>query len=189
MISDSDLSKYTITLQDVDGITIGGTNYKINSGNKISLGEKRFTMELPTIVNYRNRNNKEYSTTMAYSTLIGEHTFNGINNLKMRLDGIIWFDENDTPRNSIGTPVSIKLLNDIRVFNHKLYLQDYQGTSTSVVTPIYSLCKKPDLLGNYVGNTTYGLPVVVTEINNISRGSDTLRGEYITYTLELEEDR
>jgi hypothetical protein len=187
-LSDSLTENYAVTLQDINGITISGTNYKINSGNKISLDVTKFSMELPTVVNFRQRNNRALTSATEYSDLISEHTFSGIENLKIVISGILWFDTIDSPNNGKGSPLTLQILNDIRVFNHTLYLKDYQGSSTSVVTPIQSLCTKADLLSNTVG-TVNGLPVVVTKISNINRGNDDIRGAFITYTLELEEDK
>lgn len=188
VLSDSIKDNYAITLQDVDGITIGGTNYKINNGVKISLEVTRFNMDLPTMVTMRERNNKEYSTTMNYTSLIAEHTFSGIKNLRVNIDGVIWFENIDSPRNNIGSPMTINLLNDLRIYNHKLYLQDYHGNSTTISTPVFSLCQNNDLLGKKVGVST-GIPVVVTNITNINRGNDSDKGSFITYRIELEEDR
>jgi hypothetical protein len=187
---DSDLVKenFVITLKDVDGITISGTVYKINSGNAISLEEQSFTMDLPTKVTVRARNSRELTNTMNYTTLLGTHTCAGIEPIKIVIDGVIWGDEAGAPRNSKGSPMSLQLLNDIRTYNHKLYIQDYQGSSTSIVTPIYSMCNKANLLGVVPYNST-GIPVVVTDIGNIRRGTDSERGMFITYKLELEEDR
>jgi len=188
MASDIIKDNYAVTLQDVDGITISGSNYKINSGNKISFEMTNFTMQMPVKVTYRPRTNIEYSSTMNYTTLIGSHTNSGIENIKVSISGIIWADELEKPRNNIGSPIDVKIINDLRVFNHKLYLQDYHGNSTTIASPIWSLCNKTDLLGNTVGVST-GLPVVITNISNVRRGNDTDRGLYITYTIELEEDR
>ena len=189
VLSDSLKDNYAITLQDVDGITIDSTNYKINSGTKISLEVTKFNMDLPTSTTFRERNNKEYSTTMNYTSLIGEHTFSGIKNIKFNIDGVIWFEALDSPRNSVGTPMNINLLNDMRVYNHKMYIKDYHGSSTTISTPIFSLCQNADLLGKKVGTTTNGIPVVITNISNINRGNDSQLGQFITYRIELEEDR
>jgi hypothetical protein len=180
---------YAITLQDIDGITISGTNYKINSGNKIAIDATSFDLDMSPNVTIRNRNNKEYTSTMAYTTLISEHTFSGINNLKINIKGIMWIDEAEAPRNKNGSPLTIKLLNDMRVYGHKLYLKDYHGTDTNNVSPIYSLCNDADMLGKYVGSSTNGLSVIIDKISSIKRGNDDERGAFITYNLDLEEEK
>lgn len=189
MISDNNESNYIITLQDVDGITIGTTNYKINSGNKMSLEVNSFDVQLPTMVDIRQRNNRSLTETMNYTSLIAEHSFAGPANIKINLKGIIWADELERPRNSVGKPIDLIDLQNIRIFNHKLYLKDYQGNTTTVLTPINVLCVKADLLGNTAGTTTTGFPVVVTNISNIRRGVDSERGVFMTYNIDLEEER
>lgn len=187
---DSDLNEknYDVTLQDVNGITIDGVNYKINGGRKFSLEADNLTVELPTKVAVRPRSNRELTSTTQYKDLLGHHICAGIEAVTIRLSGKMWADDLGHPRESQFAPITMQLLNDIRIYNHQMFLQDYHGVVTNVATPIYSLCNKTDLLGNTLYDSK-GLPVVVTKISNIKRGVDSERGMYITYTLELEEDR
>jgi len=180
---------YIITLQDIDGITIDGNNYKFNDGNKISLEVTKFTINLPTKVDLREKNNRQLSSTTAYNDLIAEHSFAGPSNISISISGVIWADELERPRNAIGKPIDIMDLQNMRVFNHRIYLKDYQASDTNVLTPIHSLITKTDLLGNTVGDSTKGFPVVVSKISNINRGNDSERGVFITYSLDLEEDK
>ena len=68
--TDTNLDNYAITLQDRDGITLSGTNYKINSGVKFALEETGFQMSLPTKVSVRSRSNRELTNTVGYTTLL-----------------------------------------------------------------------------------------------------------------------
>lgn len=179
---------YELTLQDRDGITISGTAYLINGGRKISLEADSVVIDLPTVVTVRPRSNRELTGTMNYTSLLGQHTCAGINPIKITVSGKMWADDGSHPRNSDYKPIDIQMLNDIRVYNHKLYLKDYQGGSTTIATPIWSMCTRADLLGN-VPYTANGFPVVVTGISNIKRGVDSERGLYTSYKIEMEEDR
>lgn len=186
--TDIDLKNYELTLQDIGGITISGTNYKINGGRKVSLETDSITIDFPTRVSVRPRSNRELTSTINYTSMLGQHICAGIEPIKIIVSGKMWGDDLSHPSNVGFKPIDMQILNDIRTYNHKLYLRDYQGTSTSIATPIFSMCGKADLLGN-VPYTTSGMPVVVTDITNIRRGVDSERGLYITYKIEMEEDR
>jgi hypothetical protein len=180
---------YIITLQDVDGINIDGSNYKFNGGDKITLEVTRFIIDLPTKVDLREKNNRRLDSTMQYSDLIAEHSFAGPSNMSIKISGVIWADDLERPRNPIGKPIDIMDLHNMRVFNHRIYLKDFQSNNSNVLTPIHTLINKTDLLGNTVGDSVKGLPVVVSKISNISRGNDSEKGIFITYSLDLEEDK
>ena len=185
----SNEENYVVTLQDTEGIVIGGTNYKINNGNKISLEVTSFQIDLPTKTDLRERNNREFSSSTNYNDLIGEHSFAGPSNIHIKISGIIWANDSERPRNAIGKPIDLIDLQNMRVFNHRIYLKDYHGTETDVLTPIHTLINNTDLLGNTIGDSTKGFPVVVSKISNIRRGNDSTKGYYITYSLDLEEDK
>lgn len=186
--TDTNPKNYEVTLQDINGITISGTNYKINGGRKVSLEADSVVIEFPMRVATRPRSNRELVSTTQYTSLLGQHTYAGIDPIKITIKGKMWADESSQPRDCDFKPMTLQMLNDIRVYNHKLFIQDYHGTSTSIVTPIFSMCGKQDLLGN-VPYTTSGIPVAVTEINGVNRGTDSERGLFMTYNLTLEEDR
>ena len=186
--SDTNEKNYVVTLQDVDGITISGSTYKFNSGEKISLEVKDIIYEYPTLVDIRNRTNRELDSSTTYSSLLGKHIAAGIKPIKVKINGVIWADDLETTRDSGFKPIEMIDLFNFRLYNHKIYLKDYQGSSTNVQTPIYSIENKTDLLGNTIYSSN-GLPVVVTQINNIRRGTNSLKGNFISYSIDLEEDR
>lgn len=184
-------SDFVFTLTDVDGISISGTTYKVNSGNPIVLDVKSHSMDFEPISSVRNSPAKTYTTTTNYSTLIGDVTVSGIMNKSIKLTCAIWADSNRPQAGYNGTPLTMKLLNDLVTVNHTYYLKDYQGSDTNVQTPIYNLITDghTGLINEGVIDSRYvssnGLKVVIKSVGGIKRGTDDIRGRFILFELEL----
>ncbi|MDD3972423.1 MAG: hypothetical protein PHC31_10985 [Clostridia bacterium] len=187
-----------IYLQDVDGITVNSTQYKLAQGAKIFIPLKKYpditfksNIGLDTDISAPIDGAKSYTETM------GPVANTGFARPTIILDAIIPIDPAvSTENNYFKTPTTITsaqtvcvnyyLLFLMHLHNHRLYLTDIDAGSSypNLGTPINILQNRKDYFGNNIF-TTKGVPVVITNIH-ITGQMLELKNEGISQPTYLE---
>jgi len=161
-----------INLTDKDGITVGGTNYKVANGAKILMYTKGYpTISFDNYINTTENMNSNVTTTNTLSTALGPVKFSG--NMRPTIDINIMIPISTTVNTRAEyaamtgqTFMTTYLLYNLWRYPHRIYLNDLI-TNTEIPNtdyPINILINRTDLL-NQVIFSSDGIPVILKSVS------------------------
>jgi len=180
---DNDLGIIQIYLQDINGITVSSTNYKVANGAKIWIPVKSYPIINMT---YNTNPDGEPSVVMkstdSYMDRFGKTQYTGYNRPTIILDALLPIDEEVLTRaeyaavsNTSIVACNFYLLFMLGMINHRYYLTDIRpGTvKPALGLPINILTNKAapnadlrkDIFNNEIFSTS-GIPVIIKSIQN-----------------------
>lgn len=189
-VNDSaDTAKYVVTLRDVNGITIGGTTYKVANGDPIDMHVLSVSDMFKNNILSKPIENKNITTTTTWNSRKGYTTYSSVENPAIELRGALLMSDYALSDRTISS-TTIKHLTWTRLFRLAttpgvFYLKDFTGTGGNA--PIKELQAATDIFGNAIYGTN-GIPVVVASVD-INRDAEDMIGDYIPYSMKLIEDR
>ena len=169
---------YGVAIQDYDGFTMSGSTRYVaydgtTRGRKILLGKA--TMVWPLLTDIGQKTNLQLNSANTYSKHMPVQKHVGIKPRTFNVEcaivqgsGLDKISQYGTPSNY--TRLTIPLLLDLLYFNHRYYITDYFGTTTTTETPIYQLVNETTSLyySMYTSQSIgfRGLPVIITGVSN-----------------------
>ena len=180
---DNDFGYIQMYLQDINGITVSSTNYKVANGAKIWIPVKSYPIiNMTQNINSDGEPSVVMKSTDSYMDRFGKVQYTGYNRPTITLDALIPIDEEVLTRaqyaavaNTSIVSCNFYLLFMLGLINHRYYLTDIRpGTvKPALGLPINILTNKAapyaDLRNDIFGNeifSTNGVPVIIKSIQN-----------------------
>lgn len=170
-------------LQDIDGITVGSTTYKIANGAKMLLKIAKYpTVSFKLKVNSVVKPGVPLDNTKTFLEKIGGTKYSGFDRPVISIEAYLPITDIDTQANYFGTskysstsitPMNYYLLWNMAYVNHKYYLTDIKPSEShpDLCLPINILQHRTDIFNKQIFDSSKGVPVV---INNISQNGDLI---------------
>lgn len=193
-------------IQDIDGITIDATNYKMANGAKILLPITSYPkLEFKSNLNTTTTTSKIVDGSKTYTQYLGPTKYVGPARLTIPLDIEIPLVDDVPTESQYGSgglynsnsiiPASFYLLFNMYLYNHRYYLTDISpGESRpNFDLPLNILCNRRTLAGAVGGLEifkTQGVPVIIKDIkiNGLVWDASHTSEAAMSITLTLEVD-
>jgi hypothetical protein len=197
-----------INIKDVDGITVGGSNYKIANGANIILHCTSYPkISFDNYLNNQENLSTPITATKTLTSSLGPVKFSGNSRPTITLDAVITVSNTTPTRTQYAamtgnTDLSFYLLYNIWRYPHRMYLRDtIQSTEGVLIYPNLDLpmnilmsadnttpaIDRTDLLNQKIFNVE-GVPVILKSINfkteYVTQNKDTLTNDaHFEYSL------
>lgn len=187
-----------IYLQDIDGITVNDTTYKLAQGAKIFFPLKKYPdITFNSNIGVETDISKPVDGEKSYTEIMGPVANTGFSRPVINLDAIIpinfsvssennYFKSPTTISSTQTVCINYYLLFLMHLHNHRFYLTDIDANNSypDLGTPINILQNRKDYFGNDIF-TSRGVPVVIKNIH-ITGQMLELKNESNTQTPYLE---
>lgn len=202
MILDAETVK--IYLQDIDGITISGTNYKIAKGAKILIPIKQYpAISLSSNLGVDTDTSSPVTTTRNFTNILGNVSYTGFARPTITLEALLPIDENVLSQADyfgVGSSLTSNqvvagnfyLLFNMWIANHTYYLTDVdkEVSKPNLGLPLNILMKRTDIYNNTIFSSS-GVPVIIRNIStsgrilNLKTGDDNKENSYVDCKIDL----